>query len=83
MPVINNQQQFNAPQTPGTPEGRRQKGTGFTNIRNMLQANVGAGGVMGAGIASGLGQKAGQLRQDVQTAGQQFGQQYQQQKKKH
>ena len=82
MPVINNQQQFNAPQTPGTPEGRRQKGTGFTNIRNLLQANVGAGGVMGAGIASGLGQKAGQLRQDVQSAGQQFGQQYEQQKDK-
>ena len=81
MPVINNQQP-NAPQNPVTPEGRRQKGTGFTNIQNLLQANVGAGGVMGAGIASGLGQKAGQLRQDVQSAGQQFGQQYLQQKDK-
>jgi hypothetical protein len=81
MPIIANQQP-NAMQNPATPQGRRQKGTGFTNIRNLLQANVGAGGVMGAGLASGLGQKAGQLSQDVQTAGQQFGQQYQQQKEK-
>ena len=82
MPIITNQQQPNAMQNTATPEGRRQKGTGFTNIRNLLQANVGAGGVMGAGLASGLGQKAGQLSRDVQTAGQQFGQQYQQQKEK-
>jgi len=85
MPIITNQQpnamQQQDPQQ-ASPQGRRQRGTGFTNIRNLLQANVGAGGVMGAGLASGLGQKAGQLSRDVQTAGQQFGQQYQQQKEK-
>lgn len=85
MPIITNQQP-NAmqPQDPqqASPQGRRQRGTGFTNIRNLLQANVGAGGVMGAGLGAGLGKKAGQLRQDVQTAGQQFGQQYQQEKEK-
>lgn len=81
MPIITNQQP-NATQNTATPQTRRQRGTGFTNIRNLLQANVGAGGVMGAGLASGLGQKAGQLSRDVQSAGQQFGQQYQQQKEK-
>lgn len=82
MPLVANQPQPNTLQTPGTPEGKRQKGTGFTNIRNLLQANLGAGGVMGATIGGGITQKAGQLKQDVQAAGQQFGQQYQQQKEK-
>lgn len=82
MPLVSNQPQPNTLQTPGTPEGKRQKGTGFTNIRNLLQANLGAGGVMGATIGGGITQKAGQLKQDVQAAGQQFGQQYQQQKEK-
>lgn len=76
------QQQPNALQVPGTPEGRKQKGTGFTNIRNLLQANVGAGAAMGTALGGGISQKAGQLGQDVQTAGQQFGQQYQTEREK-
>jgi hypothetical protein len=83
MPLYPTQQPQTALQTPGTPpEGKRQKGTGFTNISTLLGANVGAGQTMGAAIGGSLGQKAGQLKTDVTAAGQKFQQQYQQEKEK-
>jgi hypothetical protein len=82
MPLYPTQPSQTALQTPGAPEGRKQKGTGFTNIRNLLQANVGAGQTMGSAIGAGLGQKAGQLSKDVSAAGQKFQEQYQQEKEK-
>jgi hypothetical protein len=84
MPVLNPNQpnQPDQPtQAPGSPE-RRQRGTGFTNIQRLLQANVGAGGVMGSAIGSGMTQKAGQLREDVTAAGQKFQQQYEKEREK-
>jgi len=79
MPLLNTQQPNVLNQTPVAPEGRRRQGTGFTNIQNLLKANVGAGQTMGMGVGSSLGQKAGKLSQDVTAAGQKFQQQMQQQ----
>jgi len=75
MPILNNQQQQ---QTPAAPEGRRRQGTGFTNIKNILEANKQAGQIMGQGVGTSLGQKAGKLSGDVTAAGQKFQEQQQQ-----
>jgi hypothetical protein len=64
------------PVMPTEPVGRKTKGTGFTNIQNLLKANVGAAEKMGAGIGQALGKKAGQLKEDVTAAGSKFQQQY-------
>lgn len=83
MPVYLNQPQpTNIEPTPVTPEGRRRQGTGFTNIQNLLQANVGAGGIMGKAVGTGMGQKAGQLKQDVTAAGQKFQEQFKKEQEK-
>lgn len=51
--------------------GKKQKGTGFTNIQNVLQANKGAGAVMGQQLAKNIGKQSqaiqGQLQQGVET----------------
>lgn len=47
---------------------RKQRGTGFVNIGQILQANQGAGQKMGASIGSGLS-TLGQQANDARTAG--------------
>jgi hypothetical protein len=47
------------------PQGKKQKGTGFTNIGNILKANVGAGERMGSTIGQSLGTQAGQAKQSA------------------
>ncbi len=64
------------PVMPTEPVGRKSKGTGFTNIQNLLKANVGAAEKMGTGIGQALGKKAGQLKEDVSAAGSKFQEQY-------
>jgi hypothetical protein len=73
MPVIPSNQPIQpAQQSPTQPEGRRERGTGFTNIGKLLGANVGAGQTMGQGLGATIGQKAGQVSQDVSKAGAAF-----------
>jgi hypothetical protein len=74
----NQQQQYQTPVGQET-RGRREKGTGFTNIGKFLQANTGASGQMAQGIGQNISTKAGELQQDVNKAGTQFENQYQQQ----
>lgn len=82
MPLYSNQPQQITGQTQQQPEGKRQKGTGFTNIQKLLGANVGAGQMMGSAIGKGITQKAGQLKTDVTSAGQKFQEQYQTEQQK-
>ena len=42
-------------------QGKRQKGSGFTNISKLLGANIGAGKAMGEQIGGGVGQQAGKV----------------------
>jgi hypothetical protein len=65
----------NQPQAPETGSGdnqleqnrrRQQRGTGFTNIDRILNANQGAGQRMGQSIGSNLANQAGQVRQGIQ-----------------
>jgi hypothetical protein len=49
-------------------QGKRQKGSGFTNINRLLGANVGAGAQMGQQIGGGIGQQAGKVAASA-TAG--------------
>lgn len=69
MPILSNQPQQTENQQP---VGRRERGTGFTNIGRLLGANVGAGEQMGQTIGSTIGSKAGQLKADVSKAGSEF-----------
>lgn len=69
MPILSNQPQQTENQQP---VGRRERGTGFTNIGRLLGANVGAGEQMGQTIGSTIGGKAGQLKADVSKAGSEF-----------
>ena len=74
MPLIQPQ----TPQQPveNQPVGRRERGTGFTNIQRLLGANVGAGQKMGSAIGQSLGAKAGKLSEDVTRAGKAFQDRY-------
>lgn len=56
--------------------GKKQKGTGFTNISRILKANVGAGERMGSQIGAGIGSRAKSLQQQTQAGAQQFRGQY-------
>lgn len=56
--------------------GKKQKGTGFTNISRILKANVGAGERMGAQIGAGIGSRAKSLQEQTQAGAQQFRGQY-------
>lgn len=58
--------------------GRRQQGTGFTNINRILEAGKGSGQQLGQAIGQGIGQQAGQFQQGLTQAQQQFGQGVQQ-----
>lgn len=56
--------------------GRKQKGTGFTNISRILGANVGAGEQMGAQIGANIGSRAKSLREQTQAGAAKFRQGY-------
>lgn len=73
MPIIsaNQQQPSNEPEST-MPEGRRQRGTGFTNIGRILGANIGAGQQMGQQVGQALGLQAGQVRAGAERSAQQF-----------
>ena len=60
------------------PQGKKQKGTGFTNIGNILKANVGAGERMGSTIGGSIGMQAGQAKESARRTTGAFQQQVQQ-----
>ena len=73
------QEQLNTGETPEqAPVGRKQRGTGFTNISRILEANVGAGQQMGSAIGQSMGQQAGKIKAGVEKSAQQFRQQSEQ-----
>jgi hypothetical protein len=74
MPIItsNPQQSQQSQQDAELPVGRRQKGTGFTNIGRILGANIGAGEQMGQQVGRSLGLQAGQVRAGAERSAQQF-----------
>lgn len=72
MPVIPTNQPLQPQNPTGQPEGRRERGTGFTNISRLLGANAGAGQIMGQNLGGRIGNKAGQLTADVTKAGADF-----------
>lgn len=79
MPILQNQPQYQQPPLGQDQKGRREKGTGFTNLSKYLQANTGAAGQMGQGVSQNIATKAGELQKDVSKAGSEFQTQYQQQ----
>ena len=62
------QKQFQDQDQDLQPMGKRQKGTGFTNIGRILGANVGAGERMGRQVGQAVGMQAGQARAGVTEA---------------
>ena len=66
------QKQFQDQDQDLQPMGKRQKGTGFTNIGRILGANVGAGERMGRQVGQAVGMQAGQARAGVTQAEQKF-----------
>jgi hypothetical protein len=71
MPIINQPanptqptSQVN-PQEQNDPVGKRDIGSGFTNIRNILNANQGAGAQIGNNIANSVSNQAGRLQGSV------------------
>lgn len=66
------QKQFQDQDQDLQPVGKRQKGTGFTNIGRILGANVGAGERMGRQVGQAIGAKAGQAQAGVTQAQEQF-----------
>ena len=68
-----NTQQTGTTNTPtNTAKTQQKKGTGFTNIGRMLQANQGAGQRMGQKIGSNLQGQAGTVIGGVQAGNQDF-----------
>ena len=74
--------QFGAQQQNQQPQTKRQRGTGFTNISRMLDANVGAGQQMGQKIGQTIGTQAGKVKEDVARGVQQFRTGYEEAKEK-
>lgn len=86
MDINNNQQNTQQPQdqldqnaaqsnvnaSGTTTPNRQQKGTGFTNIQNILGANQGAGQNLANSIGSGLNNQADSVRQGIQQSQQNF-----------
>lgn len=73
MPIIQPNNPSNQPAEPqSSPIGRREKGTGFTQIQRILGANQGAGDQMGNIIGSGLTSQAGNLSGQLGQAQNQF-----------
>lgn len=70
MPIIQPQQPQQVQEQ--QPLGKKEAGSGFTNISRILGANVGAGTAMGRQIGAGIGQQAGQIQQGVEKSAQQF-----------
>lgn len=66
------QKQFQDQDQDLQPVGKRQKGTGFTNIGKILGANVGAGERMGRQVGQAVGMQAGQARAGVTQAQEKF-----------
>jgi hypothetical protein len=66
------QKQFQEQDQDLQPVGKRQRGTGFTNIGRILGANVGAGERMGRQVGQTIGAKAGQAQAGVTQAQEQF-----------
>lgn len=66
------QKQFQDQDQDLQPVGKRQKGTGFTNIGKILGANVGAGERMGRQVGQAVGMQAGQAQAGVTQAQRQF-----------
>jgi hypothetical protein len=64
------------------PMGKRQAGTGFTNIGRILQANVGAGQQMGQQIGASMGAQAGMVKAGAEQSAKQFKQQTEEAKNK-
>lgn len=54
------------------PQGKRQQGSGFTNINRLLGANVGAGAAMGQQIGGNIGQQAGKVVQSADASTNKF-----------
>lgn len=54
--------------------GKKQKGTGFTNINKVLQANRGAGVAMGQQLAKNIGQQTQAVQSQLQQGVNQFNQ---------
>jgi hypothetical protein len=67
-----------AQQDPNSMKKNQTKGTGFTNINQILDANKGAGQKMGQQIGSQLTQQADSVRAGIQASQNQFSQQKQQ-----
>jgi hypothetical protein len=67
-----NQQQQAQDKEEMQPIGKRQKGTGFTNIGKILGANVGAGERIGGQVGKGIGAQAGQLKMGTTEAQRKF-----------
>ena len=70
MPIIN--PQVNPTVETNTPDEKRQRGTGFTNINRVLGANVGAGQQMAGRIGGALQQQGQRVQQNLGQAQQQF-----------
>jgi hypothetical protein len=67
-----NQQQQAQDKEEMQPIGKRQRGTGFTNIGKILGANVGAGERIGGQVGKGIGSQAGQLKMGTTEAQRKF-----------
>jgi hypothetical protein len=67
-----NQQQQAQDKEEMQPIGKRQKGTGFTNIGKILGANIGAGERIGGQVGKGIGAQAGQLKMGTTEAQKKF-----------
>ena len=67
-----NQQQQAQDKEEMQPIGKRQRGTGFTNIGKILGANVGAGERIGGQVGKGIGAQAGQLKMGTTEAQKKF-----------
>lgn len=57
--------------------GKRQKGTGFTNINKLLGANQGAGQQIGQAIGQNIGNQAGKFQTNLTQEQQKFGEEKQ------
>lgn len=73
MPVINQPAQANQvnnqfnPQINDDPVGKRDIGSGFTNIKNILNANQDAGNQIGNTLSNNISNQAGKLQNSVDT----------------
>lgn len=70
---INNlSNQSSAPQAASSNPSQKQKGTGFTNIGKVLNANQGVGEKLGQKIGGGLSDQANSVREGIQSSQNKF-----------